>query len=155
MQIGWIDAQAQNARDTIKRPGPDFHYDQLGPNTTVEGRLNDLRTTRALKLAQKIGNHIDTVLRRNLRERYNRYGVKVAADGRVRVNRAERNAQTGDFRFPYIRVDDMAMEISLTKKTGSRPQIRGFSAVTSRRGMSSSSRLETMNLVGHILSSDK
>ena len=173
MQIGWIDAQAQNALDTIKRLDPGFHYDELGPNTTVEGRLNrlkDLRMIRAATLvrvkgdyealkietirrgqemvdkayeegveklrqgrlkhgttdAMRLGNYIDTEVRKKIRVLYDRYGIKVTAQGRVRVNRVERDSTTGSHRQPDIRIDDTAIDISLTKKQGNTPQVRGF-----------------------------
>lgn len=60
MRIGQIDAQADNALEDIKRLDPDYHYDELGPNTTVEGRLRrlkELRMIRAAKLIEKTGNY--------------------------------------------------------------------------------------------------
>jgi hypothetical protein len=173
MRIEHIDAQADNILADIKRLNPGFHYDELGPNTTVEGRLNrlnDLRMIRAVTLvwvkgdygaltietirrgqemadkayeegvemlkqgrlkrgttdSMRLGNYIDTEVRKKIRALYDRYGIKVTSQGRVRVNRVERDSITGSYRQPDIRVDDTAIDISLTKKQGNTPQVRGF-----------------------------
>lgn len=173
MRIGHIDAQADNILADIKRLNPGFHYDELGPNMTVEGRLNrlnELRMIRAATLvrvkgdyealkvetirqvremvdtayeeglrqlkqgklrqgatdAMRLGNFVDREVRINLRKLYDRFQIKIAGNGRVRVNRVERDSSTGTYRQPDIRIDDTAIDISLTKKQGNMPQVRGF-----------------------------
>ena len=74
----------------------------------------------------RLGNFVDREVGINLRKLYDRFQIKIAGNGRVRVNRVERDSATGTYRQPDIRVDDTAIDISLTKKQGNMPQVRGF-----------------------------
>jgi hypothetical protein len=77
---------------------------------------------------EALGNYIDREVRQELRERYNRLGIDSARKGPVRVNRRE-NVSAGSeltYRFPDNRVDNVAFDISLTRKTLATPQVRDF-----------------------------
>lgn len=173
-QIEIIDGRANKALADIKRLDPHFHFNDLGPNTTVEGRqnrLNDILMHRAaiylrvrgdygplqvetLKLVQKkaddaytrgqellargklthgttdrmkLGNYIDREVRKDVRERFFFYGVKVSSDGRVRVNRQENGVSGRDYSVPDIRVDRFYYDVSLqAKRPGAEQIVRYF-----------------------------
>lgn len=84
--------------------------------------------TPRLSDQEALGNYVDRQVRRNLRERYNRSGIDSAGAGPVRVNRRENNSSGGDltYRRPDARVNDVAFDVTLTRKTLSTPQVRGF-----------------------------
>ena len=100
----------------------DTAYDQ-GVALLKAGRL-------APKLSDQeaLGNYVDRQVRRSLRERYHQSGIDSAGAGPVRVNRRENNSSGGDltYRRPDARVDDVAFDVTLTRKTLSTPQVRGF-----------------------------
>ncbi len=80
----------------------------------------------------KLGNFIDTHVRRTIRERLNQYGVKVSSNGNVRVNRREYVTPKGSYGLPDIRVADTYIEVSLTRKTMADEQLRRFSETGSK-----------------------
>ncbi len=86
------------------------------------------RLTPRLSDQEALGNYIDQQVRRNLREHYNQSGIDSAGAGPVRVNRRENNSSGGDltYRRPDARVNDVAFDVTLTRKTLSTPQVRGF-----------------------------
>jgi len=97
----------QNVRFTLLKAG------QLTP------RLSD---------QEALGNYVDQKLRRNLRVRYAQLGIDSAGGGPVRVNRRENISSGSDltYRRPDARVNDVAFDVTLTRKTLGTPQVRGF-----------------------------
>ena len=77
---------------------------------------------------ETLGNYVDRRVRLELRDRYNQLGVKLLSAGRVRVNRREYISSGGDltYRRPNARVNDVAFDVTLTRKTLGTPQVRGF-----------------------------
>lgn len=100
----------------------DLAYDQ-GLGLLKAGRL-----TPRLSDQEALGNYVDRQVRRSLRERYNQSGIDSAGAGPGRVNRRENNSSGGDltYRRPDARVKDVATDVTLTRKTLSIPQVRGF-----------------------------
>lgn len=64
----------------------------------------------------------------NLRDRYTVLGIDSAGAGPVRVNRRENNSSGSDltYRLPDVGVKDVAFDVTLTRKTLSTSQVRGF-----------------------------
>lgn len=77
---------------------------------------------------EALGNFVDRQVRKDLRDRYNEVGINSAGPGPVRVNRRENNSSGGDltYRRPDARVKDIALDVTLTRKTFKTPQVRGF-----------------------------
>ena len=100
----------------------DAAYDQ-GVTLLKAGRL-----ASRLSDQEALGNYVDQQVRRSLRERYNQSGIDSAGTGPVRVNRRENNSSGGEltYRRPDARVNDVAFDVTLTRKTLSTPQVRGF-----------------------------
>ncbi len=86
------------------------------------------RITPRLSDQEALGNHIDRQVRLNLRDRYNVLGIDSVGAGPVRVNRRENNSSGSDltYRLPDARVKDVAFDVTLTRKTLSTSQVRGF-----------------------------
>ena len=161
--------------EQIKAIDPAWHYDRLGPTTTVEGMTNEvdnLRFQRAAVLArvkgdygplqvetlrfvqqrtddayddalalqkagklrsrlsdqEAVGNYVDKEVREQLRERYNMLGIDFSAGEVVRVNSREydRSGNDATYRIPDSRVGDVAYDVTLSRKTSSSGQVRGF-----------------------------
>ncbi|WP_267396935.1 MULTISPECIES: hypothetical protein [unclassified Sphingomonas] len=100
----------------------DVAYDQ-GLVLLRNGRLK----TR-LSNQEALGNYIDRQVRTNLLRQYNRLGIISDGAGPVRVNRREYSDTDGDrtYRRPDARVDDIAIDVTLTRKTLGTSQVRGF-----------------------------
>ncbi len=100
----------------------DEAYDQ-GVALLKAGRL-----TPRLSDQEALGNYVDQQVRLRLRRQYNQIGIDSAGAGPVRVNRRENNSSGGDltYRRPDARVNDVAFDVILTRKTLSTPQVRGF-----------------------------
>ena len=100
----------------------DLAYDR-GVALLKAGRL-----TPRLSDQEALGNYIDLQVRLNLRDRYNVLGIDSAGAGPVRVNRRENNSSGSDltYRLPDARVKDVAFDVTLTRKTLSTSQVRGF-----------------------------
>lgn len=77
---------------------------------------------------EALGNYVDQRVRVTLRERYNQFGIDSSGAGLVRVNRRENISSGGEntYRRPDARVDDIAFDVTLTRKTIKMPQVRGF-----------------------------
>ncbi len=175
MRIEAIDRRATKALADIKALDPHFHYDEVGPVTTVQGRqnrLDDILMQRAavyarvkgdygplqvetIKLVQretaaayargqeslrqgrlthgatdrmKLGNYIDREVRRTVRNKFGQYGVKIASEGQVRVNRREVSTADGTYSVPDIRVGKVVIDVSLQAKSSKQAQITRFLA---------------------------
>jgi hypothetical protein len=101
----------------------DDAYDR-GSTLLKAGRLRP-----RLSDQEALGNYVDQQVRRNLRERYNQLGIDSAGVGPVRVNRRENiTSGSGDlaYRRPDMRVQDVAIDVTLTRKTLGTAQVRGF-----------------------------
>jgi len=97
-QIEIIDGRANKALADIKRLDPHFHFDDLGPNTTVEGRqnrLNDILMQRASVYARVRGDYgplqVQTLklVQRKAAEAYTR-GQELLARGKLTHGTTER-----------------------------------------------------------------
>lgn len=86
------------------------------------------RLTPRLSNEEALGNYVDREVRQDLRERYNRFGIDSAGAGPVRVNRRENDSSSTDltYRRPDARVNDVAFDVTLTRKTLGTAQVRGF-----------------------------
>lgn len=93
-----------------------------------------IRLLRAGKLKvrlserEALGNYIDGEVRRSLRRQYNQFGIESAGKGPVRVNLREYNSSQSEltFRRPDARVDNIALDVTLSAKTAKTAQVRGF-----------------------------
>lgn len=87
------------------------------------GRLN-------VKLShnEAIGNHVDRIVRSALRRYYNQYAISISRDGPLRIIGREYDSSGTDlnYRIPDARIGDIALDVTLTRKTLSSKQIRGF-----------------------------
>jgi hypothetical protein len=86
------------------------------------------RLTPRLSDREAVGNYVDREVRRDLRARYSQLGIDSDGQGPVRVNRRENDTSSTDlnYRRPDARVKGVAFDVTLTRKTLSTPQIRGF-----------------------------
>ena len=77
---------------------------------------------------EALGNYRDQEVRRDLRNNYNKFGIGYSGNGPVRVNKREDDTSGADatYRLPDARVDDVAFDVTLTRKTLATPQVRGF-----------------------------
>lgn len=100
----------------------DIAYDR-GVALLKAGRL-----TPRLSDQEALGNYVDQQVRLELRERYNQAGIDSAGAGPVRVNRRENNNSGSEltYRRPDARVNDVAFDVTLTRKTLRTPQVQGF-----------------------------
>jgi hypothetical protein len=84
------------------------------------GRLN-VRLSRE----EAIGNYVDSLVRSDLREFYNGLSITMGPGSPIQVN-SRAYDPSGSYRIPDARIGNLAFEISLTAKSPSNPQIRGF-----------------------------
>jgi hypothetical protein len=76
-----------------------------------------------------LGNYIDRRVRRELRQRYDAFGIDSAGKGPVRVNLREYDSSSAlTYRQPDSRVGSVAFDVTLAPKDMRTPQIRGFFA---------------------------
>jgi hypothetical protein len=90
-----------------------------------EGEL-DVRLNRG----EAIGNDMDGTVRLELREFFNRLGISTESGSAIRVNRRayDTSISPSPYRLPDARVGNLAFDTSLTAKSASDRQIRGFFA---------------------------
>jgi hypothetical protein len=81
-----------------------------------------------LNREEAIGSYMDGIVRLELREFYNRLRLRVGQGSAIRVNNRayDSSAANPSYRLPDVRVGNFAFDVSLTAKTSSDPQIRGF-----------------------------
>lgn len=86
------------------------------------------RLTPRLSDQEAIGNYVDQQVRVSLRERYAQLNIDSAGKGPVRVNRREYDTSGGgrSYRRPDARVNEVAYDVTLARKTLATPQVRGF-----------------------------
>lgn len=91
----------------------------------LSGRLKP-----TLSREEAIGNFIDRAVRRDLKDFYDRLGIDVSRKGAIRVIGREYDSLGTDltYRIPDARVGNAAIDVTLSPKTSSTPQVRGFFA---------------------------
>lgn len=96
----------------------------------IEGlqRLETGKLPIRLSSREALGNHIDRTVRRDLRRLYDRLEISTGRDQKVRVIGREYDSSGNDrtFRIPDARVGNVAFDFTLTAKTISTRQVRGF-----------------------------
>lgn len=92
------------------------------------GLLKAGRLTPRLSDREAVGNYVDQRVRVALRERYAQLNIDSAGKGPVRVNRREDDTSGDDltYRRPDARVNEVAYDVTLTRKTLATAQVRGF-----------------------------
>jgi hypothetical protein len=88
-----------------------------------EGRL-----TPRLSDQEALGNFIDRRAREDLRKMYNQYSIRTGVHQEVKVIGREYETRGTDrtYRVPDARVANLAIDVTLTRKTLSTAQVRGF-----------------------------
>lgn len=114
-----------------------IRFVQRQADTAYIDGLRQLRAGRLkvrLSEQEALGNFIDRQVRADLRLRYTRFQIDSAGKGPVRVNRREDDKSGTDltYRRPDARIGNMALDVTLTRKTLSTPQVRGFFATDFR-----------------------
>jgi hypothetical protein len=81
-----------------------------------------------LSSAEALGNHIDRSTRRDLRALYEQRGISTNGESSVRIIGREYDTSGSDrtYRIPDARVGRIAFDVSLTRKSLSTAQVRGF-----------------------------
>jgi hypothetical protein len=81
-----------------------------------------------LSREEAIGTYVDRYVRSDLRNRFANSGIPTSRGSTVRVNGREYDTSGTDaaFRIPDARVGRLAIDMTLTRKTLSTPQVRGF-----------------------------
>jgi hypothetical protein len=79
-----------------------------------------------LSREEAIGNYVDGVVRLQLRKFYNGLGIPTGPGSAIRVNNRAYVSSDLSYRVPDARVGNLAFDMSLTAKSPSSPQIRGF-----------------------------
>ena len=94
-----------------------------GVRRQKEGRLNV-----RLSPDEAVGNFVDQEARRGLRDMYRWMGISINRGELVQVNRRHYDTRENDrtYRIPDARIGKVAFDMTLTRKTLSSPQIRGF-----------------------------
>lgn len=84
--------------------------------------------TVRLSREEAIGNYVDRQVRRNLRDFFSQNGVQASKDGPFRVIGREYESTGTDrsYRIPDARVGNIAIDVTLTRKSLATPQVRGF-----------------------------
>ena len=95
---------------------------EIGAALMREGKL-----TSGMPDPVTLGNYIDREVRRDLRAQYSSLGIDSSGKGPVRVNRRENSTNAGlTYRRPDARVDDVAFDVTLERKTPKSAQVKGF-----------------------------
>ncbi|TXJ10934.1 MAG: hypothetical protein E6Q28_13410 [Afipia sp.] len=86
------------------------------------------RLSTNLSREEAIGNFIDKDVRQQLRELYNNHGIETSKIGPIRIIGREYDSSGNDltYRIPDARIGDTMIDITLSRKTISSRQIRGF-----------------------------
>jgi hypothetical protein len=81
-----------------------------------------------LSREEAIGNYVDRVVRRDLRDLYNVHAIDHSKGQQIRVIGREYDSSGNDrtYRIPDARVGNVAFDVTLSRKTLATPQIRGF-----------------------------
>lgn len=91
-------------------------------------KLNSGSLRIRLSDQEALGNFIDRQVRQDLRERLASVGINWTTNPIVRVNAREYDTSGTDrtYRRPDARVARVAFDVTLTRKTATTPQVRGF-----------------------------
>lgn len=84
------------------------------------------KLTPRLSRNEAIGNYVDGLVRDELREFYRGNAINIERGQPVQVNRRAYNTSEGSYTVPDSRVGQIAFDVSLTAKTLSTAQVRGF-----------------------------
>lgn len=86
------------------------------------------RLSVKLSREEAIGNFIDRIVRKQLKNFYAIYGIDISKTGPIRVIGREYDSRGTDltFRIPDAKIGDVMIDITLSRKTISSKQIRGF-----------------------------
>jgi hypothetical protein len=84
------------------------------------------KLTPRLSRNEAVGNYVDGQVRVELRDFYRNNGIDVERGQPVQVNRRAYNKPEGSYTVPDSRVGQVAFDVSLTAKTLSTAQVRGF-----------------------------
>lgn len=86
------------------------------------------RLSVKLSREEAIGNFIDKDVRQQLRELYNNHRITISKMGDIRIIGREYDSSGTDltYRIPDARIGDIMIDITLSRKTISSQQIRGF-----------------------------
>ena len=81
-----------------------------------------------LSRAEAIGNRVDSEVRQNLKNIFDTYGIPYGPSEDVTVNNRDyETSESGQsYRIPDARLGDVSFDWTLSPKTISSPQIRGF-----------------------------
>lgn len=81
-----------------------------------------------LSREEAIGNHVDRAVRRKLKKEFNVRGVDYSKGQQIRIIGWEYDTSGSDltYRIPDARVGDIAFDVTLSRKTLSTAQVRGF-----------------------------
>jgi len=90
--------------------------------------FNAGRLRPRLSREEAVGNYVDRMVRRELRDLYNAQGIDYSKGQKVRVIGREYDTSGTDatYRIPDARVGDTAFDVTLSRKTLVTPQVRGF-----------------------------
>lgn len=104
------------------QPKVDAAY-EMGLRMLEAGRLSVRLSPR-----EAVGNYIDREMRRELRELYNSLGIASGPGQQVRVVGREYDSSASEltYRIPDARIGNLAIDVTLTQKTLSTAQVRGF-----------------------------
>lgn len=91
-------------------------------------KLTSGRLRIRLSDQEALGNFIDREVRKDLRERLGSVGINWRTNPTVRVNAREYDTSGTDrtYRRPDARVARAAFDVTLTRKTATTPQVKGF-----------------------------
>lgn len=88
-------------------------------------RFEDKLLSPRLSKNEAVGNYVDRYARRNIQNWYNQYGVVTGSILPIGVNNRAYAADSS-YRIPDVRVGSAAFDMTLSLKTISTPQVRGF-----------------------------
>ena len=86
-----------------------------------------------LSKEEAVGNYMDGVVRQNLRDLFNYHAISFGSGRSITINNRDYDTSQSrtSFRVPDARVGNVSFDWTLSLKTSSSPQIRGFFAADS------------------------
>jgi hypothetical protein len=104
-------------------------FTQRAANEEYEVGLSELRAGRLpvhISVELTLGNFVDGAVRRRKRDFHRNNGIPIGRNDPVQVNRNAKNTPEGSYTRPDSRVGNIAIDVSLERKTLRKAQIRGF-----------------------------
>ncbi|HEX4183995.1 MAG TPA: hypothetical protein VHY34_12130 [Caulobacteraceae bacterium] len=97
-------------------------------------KYNTGRLKTRLSREEAIGNEVDAVVRRELRELFIEYQIRYGAGENIRINNRDYSTSEdgNSYKIPDARVGNASFDWTLTLKTISSAQIRGFFSADAR-----------------------